>query len=381
MFLSRNSWHALAIVVGTTVGVGIFGVPYVLAQSGALIGLLHIAGIGMLLIMLNLLYAEVVLRTEDRQQLVGIVRTYVGSGWGRFVTLLTVVNFCAALLAYSIAGGEFVSLFARSIAGIDLPTALWGTLFTIAGALIVYSGARSMAESELGMTIALLAVLVLLCLIAFMNGSWGNLPVANWSAFAAPYGVVLFALSSVSMVPLLEELLEREKESMSRVIVWGGAISAAATALFGIAVLSVSGTASSPEALAGMAQAIGPAGVIIATIFGILAIITSYVVIGENATQIFHYDYHIPRPLAWLLACGAPLALYLFGTKNFIAVLDISGSLFGGIIGIIIAGLYLRARTIPPVHSYHYKVRGGPIWAWLAIAVFALGILYQISTW
>ena len=61
--MSKNFCGATATLIGTIVGVGIFGVPYVVAKSGFLLGLLFLFGLGGVALLLHLFYGEIVLRT------------------------------------------------------------------------------------------------------------------------------------------------------------------------------------------------------------------------------------------------------------------------------------------------------------------------------
>ena len=47
---------SIAILIGTTIGAGVFGVPYAIAQIGFIPGLVYLLVIGGLMILLNLMY-------------------------------------------------------------------------------------------------------------------------------------------------------------------------------------------------------------------------------------------------------------------------------------------------------------------------------------
>ena len=55
--------RATAVLVGTTIGAGMFGIPYVVSKIGFLPGLAYILVLGALTLFLNLIYGEVILRT------------------------------------------------------------------------------------------------------------------------------------------------------------------------------------------------------------------------------------------------------------------------------------------------------------------------------
>jgi len=60
--MKRSVLEASATLIGTTIGAGILGIPYVIAQSGFLIGLFYILFLGLVMLTLNLYIGEVVLQ-------------------------------------------------------------------------------------------------------------------------------------------------------------------------------------------------------------------------------------------------------------------------------------------------------------------------------
>ncbi len=75
--------HRLAIAVttliGTIIGAGVLGIPYVIAKSGFLYGSILIIAIGLAFLVLNLFVGEIVLRTKGQYQLTGYMEKYLGN--------------------------------------------------------------------------------------------------------------------------------------------------------------------------------------------------------------------------------------------------------------------------------------------------------------
>ena len=70
------------MLVGMIIGVGIFGVPYVLSRAGLVPGIFYFIVLGAAIILVHLFYGEAVLRTNGRHRLVGYAEKYLGM-WGR----------------------------------------------------------------------------------------------------------------------------------------------------------------------------------------------------------------------------------------------------------------------------------------------------------
>src|SRR3989338_3937513 len=81
-------WYSVALLIASIVGIGFFGIPYTFAHAGFGVGLVFFLVLTALVLVTNLAYGEVILRTHDHHQFVGFVHTYLGS-WARRVNLFT----------------------------------------------------------------------------------------------------------------------------------------------------------------------------------------------------------------------------------------------------------------------------------------------------
>src|SRR3989338_7360527 len=115
----------LSTLVGTIVGAGIFGIPFVMVKSGIVPGLFYLFLLGAIICLLHLLFGEVCLRTSGKHRLVGYANIYLGE-WGKVVATFTLLFvLMGALLAYLILVGEFSEI----IFGSFLPFS--STIFTV----------------------------------------------------------------------------------------------------------------------------------------------------------------------------------------------------------------------------------------------------------
>ena len=99
-------WTAIATLVGTIVGAGVLGVPYVVAKVGLLPGIASIIGLDLIMLLVNLYIGEIVLRTKGNHQLSGYAERYIGS-WGRIVLgVALIIQLSGAMVAYTIGEGH-----------------------------------------------------------------------------------------------------------------------------------------------------------------------------------------------------------------------------------------------------------------------------------
>ena len=115
----------------------------------------------------------------------------------------------------------------------------------------------------------------------------------------------------------------------------------------------------------------------LALLFGILTVFTSFLTISLTLKKILWYDLRLKKNLAWLIACFAPLILFMIGFDNFITVIVLTGGVMLGIDIIIIILIYLKAKIkgdLKPAYSLSIP----RFLVYSLIAFFIIGIIYEI---
>ena len=69
----KHFWGAVATMIGTIIGAGVLGIPYVIAKAGFVTGIIVIVGLGLLMMLMFLYFGEVVLRTKGKHQMTGVL--------------------------------------------------------------------------------------------------------------------------------------------------------------------------------------------------------------------------------------------------------------------------------------------------------------------
>ncbi|MDD5589681.1 MAG: aromatic amino acid transport family protein [Candidatus Portnoybacteria bacterium] len=370
--LNRNFFYALSTLVGMIVGVGIFGIPYCFAQAGIMTGFFYLGVLGAMALLIHLFYGEIVLRTEGDHRLVGFAEKYLGRAGKRITGAVIIFEFYGAMLAYLIVAGQFLNLLlGRFFGGGDFS---WTIVFFILGAAAIFFGLKTIGVIEFLMTFLLIIVAGIFIYQGGIRTDLIDFTTVNWANFFLPYGVILFALTGGAAVPEMRHMLKGQEKKLKTAIIIGTLIPVLIYAVFALSVVGVSGGQTTKNAIEGMIPFLGEKIVIIGAVFGFLAVITSFLVVGLNLRQIFHCDYKIKKKLAWFLACFVPLAGFIFGLNNFIAVIGFIGAIAGGLEGILLILIYLKAkRTGRPA----YSLRLPAFVPWLMMATFALGIIYH----
>ena len=73
-----NFFCAIAVLIGTIVGAGTFGLPFVFAKAGFTAGILYLLALTAVVLAIHLVYGEIILRTNGSHRLVGYAAKYLG---------------------------------------------------------------------------------------------------------------------------------------------------------------------------------------------------------------------------------------------------------------------------------------------------------------
>jgi tyrosine-specific transport protein len=361
--------NALAVFTGTIIGVGIFGLPYVASKIGFFPIVFYFIFLGAVVIIMHLLLAKVALGTEKFHRLPGYVGEYLGPKWKKIDLFIFGSGLVGALLAYLIVGGEFLRFLLSPYFG---GTALIYTLlFFSVGAFLIFRGIKSISQIELALLLVFFVILAIFFIRALPFINVEHLETINWKFLVLPYGVVLFSLGGLAVLPEIKEMLGDEKEKLKKVIISGLLIAIVFYLFFVFIILGVSGPQTSREAISGFSQAIGNNIVGLGFIFGIITCFTSFLTLGLTLKKVFWYDFNLSKHLSGFIACFLPLFLFLLGLREFIEIIGLTGALALGGDGIFIVFLYrafLRRKGLAKMNPLIYCL---PIF-------FILGMIFEI---
>jgi len=366
--MNSKTFRAIAVLIGTVIGAGIFGIPYVVAQIGFFPGLIYLFFLALVVLFLNLLYGEVILRTPGDRQLSGYAEIYLGKT-GKFLASLAVfISVYGALLAYLIKTGEFLNLIFNGYNPI-----FFSLLFFIFTSLALFFGLKSISFLE-GLLVSFL--LILIVLISFLGATEINLTnftSLNLNFLFLPYGVILFAFFGASVIPEMEEILREQTKQLKKAIIIGSLIPLLVYLLFTSLVVGICGPLTSDDAVFGLVGFLPDWIIRLGALLGVLAMSTSYLTLGYVLREVWRRDFKKPKMVSFFLAILPSLILFLLGAKNFIQVLGLTGALMGGLEGILIIFIFLRAKKIGQ-RQPAYSLRPPVFLLIILIFIFLIGM-------
>jgi amino acid permease len=359
---------ALAVFAGTIIGVGIFGLPYVALKSGFFVVAIYFILVAILAIIVQILLGEMACDTHKIARIPGYAEEYIGPKAKKISFVISSLGLIGALLAYLVLGGAFLgSLLKPVLGGANL---IYVLLFFAAGATLIFARVKNIARFELIMFVAFIIILFIFIYRGFPHIDYQNFFTFNPKLVTFPYGIILFSLWGIALVPEVKEIVERNRPCLRGVIAAGVIISALCYLLFVCVFLGVSGKSTTPDAMTGFANSLGDGVRTLGYIFGLITTFTSFIALGMTLKKIFWLDFRIPRNTSWALACFVPLGLYFCGFKNFIDIIGLTGALMLGLEAIMVIFIYksfLQKR-------FHQKA---PWWLYLLIVFFVAGMVLQ----
>lgn len=363
--------HATATLIGMIVGAGIFAVPYVSAQAGVASGIFWIVLLTSVMLLVHLFFGEVVGGTQGKHRLAGYAHRYLGKHTKRVVLIAQTLGGWGAQLAYMVLSGVFLSVLFNGGEGGRVVYSL--VVFLIV-ALVTFFGVRLFDRIEFWLTWGLLAVIAIIFLKGAPFVEAMNFTSLQPGQFFFPYGVILFALGGAIAIPEMADLVGRRMRVLRASIVAGTVVSGLVTLLFMLVVVGISGYATTEEAFEGLRGTLGDGIIRLGAVFGFFSVITSYLLIPLYLKETFMYDFRVKPLPAWFFAVGMPLLFFLAGAQNFVDILDIMGSIFGGFDGIMILVVALAFFKRRHVARRKLKTALGII----GITLLAVGVIQKL---
>lgn len=323
--------EGIGLLVGMTFGAGVFALPYTFHKAGLFWGIFFFLFALFVIIVSHLLYGEIVFFLKDGRRFTGYAELLLGKEAKVSAFIVTVFSYYGSLLIYGLLGGIFLS---HILTGVNLATLT--ILFFASSSLLVVMRLKTFAGFNLYLTVPLVGFVFYL-----LYSAWPLINSANFLApginllrasWFLPFGVWLFALGGYSSLPEVRELFKNLGYAHFRkVILFSFTIIIFSYFLFIASIWGVSGQGTTEDALSGIVQSLGTPILIVGSLIGLLAVLTSFLAVAEDMQYVFKYDYRMPPAFAWFFTVTPPLVLYASGVQNFTRVLGFIGTIGMGI--------------------------------------------------
>ena len=371
---------ALSTLVGTIVGAGIFGIPFAMLKSGIVPGLFYLFLLGGIICLLHLFFGEVCLRTSGKHRLVGYAAIYLGKRGKVLATLTLLFVLVGTLLAYLILVGEFSEIVFGSF--LPFSSTIFTVVFSICAFFLVLSGRQLITKIEFFTNIVFIAAIAGLLVFALPHVQSIAVPLfdfSNLSNLFLPFGVLLFAFAGFEAVPEVMSFLRdrNARTKLDNVILWSSVVVGAFFLLFSLIVLGVSGLATTPDAFSGLVPFLGQSIIAFGALIGIVIIADSFLVIGNYLKNSLRHDFNLPYVPSALIALCVPLALFLLGFREFIAVVGVVGGVMGAVEGVLVMLMFRKAKTMGD-RKPEYEIRVPSLFLFLLAGILVAGAAAEL---
>lgn len=373
---SPRRLEATLLLVGTIVGVGMFGIPFVFSRAGFLTGAVELVLLAAITMIVHLAYAEVVLRTPEIHRLPGYASRYLGPAGAAVSRLSYLFGISGALLVYLVLGGAFLGTLLAAFLP-RLPEAVGPAAFYLAGASVVLRGIRFESLANAVLTLGLIFALVLGSALLLSRASVSALSGFDLSRVTVPYGVLLFSLAGAAIIPNMRRALgSGTPRVFAATVVWGTLIAAVLYLLFSLAVVGATGAATTPDAIRGVAERFGPFFGLLGSAVGFLATITSFITLSVVLEGMFTTDFRLRAAFATSITLAIPAVLFAAGFRDFITIIGFVGAVAVGIDSILILLIHRRAQArYAGAVSFRLRIPGA--WRAILVLMFLVGVAFE----
>lgn len=369
MLPTQRRAHATLLVIGTTIGAGVFGVPAMIGAWGVIPGTIGFAAIAAIALGTQMIFAEAVIGAGKPMRMMGYGKRWMGKEAGLVGGIMHILLILGSNLIYIILGGEFVGAIA-DMAGLHLPIITWQILFWAGGSIIVLYGLRLVDRVEHLLTWLLISVMMLLIALSIPRMDVSLVFDLPTRFSFEPYGVFIFSLLGLTAIPEAADLVRHNRSDLLKAVFRGSLISAILTYGFGVSAWLASGGSLGRGAV-DVLSILPVRFAFVILIFGFLAVITSYITTALYLRNLFQMDFKLQKNAAFVVALGIPLILLFLTARDFLFTVGFVGSVLGAaiaILSVLLGQQALRNRLKPEKFSM--------MWWWSEVTPLAIAFVY-----
>ncbi len=322
--------------------------------------------LGAVAVAVHYFFAVAALKTPDFMRLPGFVKYHLGRRGYKVALISGILGLMGGNLAYLILGGRFLNTALSPTFGFG--ESFYTLVYFAFGAILIFFGIKAIDKVQM---IGL--ILFLLSLGAIFIKGRNDIDISGLvfesdpSYFLLPYGVVLFSLWGLNLVPEAEEVLGDKSYLLKKIIPFAVIVPIFIYAIFVFLVLGLTGADTPPDALSGLQHSLNNSVLMIVLFLAVLTTFTSFISLGLTLKKTLWFDLRMNKNLSWAITCFVPITLYFMGLRDFVQVVSLVGGTMIVVDGILVSLIY---RKISPPRA---KMVIYPI-----IIALALGFIYEI---
>lgn len=345
------------ILIATTIGAGVFGMPYVFYKAGWVINLIYFLGLSIFMLTIHYLYAKTIFQTKDISLLESVQenlgRKYF---WLAFISIIFGLIF--TLLVYLILAGKFLKLIFPEV---DFNLAV--LIFWIwASSSLVWG--KFLSRYEVIGTFLMIAIILFVFLSGAASLSFKNISAYNLDFIFLPFGVILFSFAGWTAVGPMVRYQKDYKINLKPFLL-ATVVVAILYLLFILGIVN-STNIITEDSVSGLIYW-SYWKIILIALFGLFAVWTSYLPIALEIKNSF--SKKLSPFLSLVLIIFLPIILFGLGFQSFLEVISLAGGLFLALQYFLILLLIRNVLNLKPIQKSLIK---------FLEFIFVLAAIYEI---
>lgn len=360
---TKNFFLGLTTLMGTVIGAGFLGIPKALTLSGYFQGAVLMVIVAFFMFIMCLFTTELTLNTKTVYQMPGMIRKYLGKGWGIFTSIIFALVSVGAIIAYLLGSSKIIA----NLTGFNqvyCMIAYFAFIF-----IFVFKGLDSIKKAAFFIEVALFSFLIILAFFLSDNFALSNLSLAATGNLIVPFGVILFSFGGYNIMAQVEQITKSNKEQMVKISFFGMVLAFIFFLSFATIMLGVFGNNVSDIATENLTGLVGLIGNLIA----LFAMTGSFIMSGTLLKDMLVNDYNINPNLGSFIAMFFPLIFIILFGPSFINTLAFTGAVVAGIFGVILCITIIYERK--KLKTFIYKAPFGNALPIITAIFFAIGII------
>ncbi len=356
--------EAIFIFLNTIIGLGVFVLPYTFLKGGFWFLFWFLFWFFSFFI-IHLIFAEIIFQTRETHNLPGLAGIYLHQDLKHLVWLFDFFGTLGVFLIYLLAFEKFWGVILGEY------SFLAKLIFALFNIYFISRNLKIFAKFEtfLGLSIIIFFVLISIWFTFRVNFSNFILIFQDSKDFFLPYGVLLFAFSGTSAVPLALDVLGRNKEKFVKVNFLSLVLVSLIYLFYALSSLGFLGLNVSETSLESLKPLL-PFPLFLA----ILILVTFNIMLVDLAFYLKRgliFDYNFSQTKANLVLIFSILLLLFVSSDSLVKIISIISEIFLGFNLLILNLIYLKLKE-----KKYFKFN--PILLGFLSLTLILGILHGI---
>ncbi len=356
------------LITSTIIGLGVFILPYTLAQSGVYFWIWFLI-VPLLIFYVHLAYSEIIFQIEEKHNLPGLSEKILGKNWKNLVWLIDFLGILFVFSSYYLALTKFTNLIFHF--NNELLISLFYAFLVI---IIILLSVNPFSKIEGILAFFMILLFLILGIYFLPQINPGNFKTEFLNPWLS-YGVLIFAYTGYSSLQMVYDIIGKNKKLMLGINVVAILLVTLLYLLFIVSIYGTFGKNVSSTALENLKGTANNFIVRAVSVLAILNILTTFIALAFYLKRGLIFDYNINNILSWLIISLTIVIIPFLKLENIAKLVSLTGSVFLGFNLFVLLLCYLRLKNY-----IYFKIPKFLIIILLILLVYGwvIGILSEI---